>query len=94
MKQSAGSPDSSLKAAPLAQSALRRPHPWRMVVICGLISIPVFRRHIVLRELSGVNFSHVRVRRILYSADCFGFKELSLFEQFFDAFRARFRGIR
>jgi hypothetical protein len=56
----------------------------------SLISIQVFRRHIVLRDLFGVNFSHVRIGCIFYAADYFGLKGLTFLDQFFDALRACF----
>ena len=59
-----------------------------------LVSLQVFGRHIVLRDLFRVNFSHVRVGCIFHAADHFGLEGLSLFEQFFDALRACLRDIR
>jgi len=70
------------------------PSSWRRRERGGLIFPQVFGRHIVLRELPGVNFSHVRVGCTFHSADRFGFKGLPLLEQFLDALRASLRDIR
>ena len=60
----------------------------------GLICPQVFGRHIILRDLSGVNFSHVRVGCVFHTADRFGLKELPFLDQFFDAGRACLREVR
>ena len=60
----------------------------------SLISLLVFGRHVVLRDLSGVNFSYVRVGRILHAADRFGLEGLPLLDQFLDARRAGLREVR
>jgi len=52
------------------------------------IRVQVFGRHIVLRDLSGVYFSHVRVGCIFYAVDYFGLVGLTFLDQFFDALRA------
>ena len=58
-----------------------------------LIALQVFGRHIVLRDLFGVNFSHVRAGGLFHAADGFGLKGLSLLGQFFDARRACLRAV-
>jgi len=60
----------------------------------GLICVQVFRRHIVLGDLFGVNFGDVCVGCIFHAADRFGFEGLSLFQQFFDTLRACLRDVR
>jgi hypothetical protein len=60
----------------------------------GLISIEVFGRHIVLPDLSRVNFSHIRVGCIFHAADHFGLIGLPLLGQFLDARRACLREVR
>ncbi len=40
----------------------------------------------MLRHLSCVNFSDVRVGRVFHSASCFGLEGLSFLHQFLDAF--------
>jgi hypothetical protein len=52
-----------------------------------LIFLLIFQRHIVFRDLSGVNFSHVRVGCIFHSGDHLCLEGLPLFDQFFDALR-------
>jgi hypothetical protein len=60
----------------------------------SLIPLQVFRRHIVLTDLLGVNFRYVRVGRIFHSLKRVGLKELPLFDQFCDALRSGLRDIR
>jgi hypothetical protein len=54
----------------------------------------VFGRHVVLFDLFGVNFRHVRIRCILHTTDRVGLEGLALFSKFFDTLRARFRDVR
>ena len=60
----------------------------------GLIAPQVFGRHIVLRDLFRVNFSHVRVGGIFHAADRFGLEGLPLLKQFFDTQWAGLRAVR
>ena len=59
-----------------------------------LIWSQVLGRHIVFRDLSRVNLSHVRVGCILHAFDRFGLEGLPLLEQFFDTLSACLRDIR
>ena len=54
----------------------------------SLISFQVFGGNIVFSDLFCVNFGYVRVGCIFHTADRFGLKELSLFDQFLDALGA------
>ena len=59
-----------------------------------LIRVQVFGRHIVLGDLSRVNFSHVRVGCVLNTFDRLGLEGLPFFHEFFNALRACLRDIR
>jgi len=61
---------------------------WRLIVF------QIFERYVILGDLSRVNFSHVRIWRVLHAADRFSLEGLALLEQFFDALRVCFRDIR
>ena len=60
----------------------------------GLISLQVFGRHVVLRDLFCVNFGHVRVGCIFHAADGFRLIGLPLLDQFFNACGACLRPVR
>ena len=60
----------------------------------NLIFLQIFRRHIVLRDLFRVNFSHVRIGCVFHAGDHFGLERLPLFDQFLDALCACLRDVR
>lgn len=73
----------ALRAAAVLAVRLETPaiaRPGRGVIGRLLISVQVFLRHVVLRNLLGVNFGDIRVGRVLDAADHFSFKKLSFFD--------------